>query len=232
MTYCVPPSPGLAFAFLDISEDEALWRVSARGQHFFPPELLQSQFAALESPIDEPGFCDWMRTSPSEPGGSNGRMAHADYGVRMTSAGIPKLRWRIGILLGTGVLVNYFDRISLSVAGPQLQQTLGLSSTELGWLFSGFFWSYALSQIPAGMILDRWGVTRVGRWSAFLVGRGLRHHGSVQRIRGHLRGAGAAGHRRSAQFPRRIPRRRATGFARQERGVVDASSMRPRNSPT
>jgi len=88
----------------------------------------------------------------------------------MTGAGIPKLRWRIGSLLGAGVLINYFDRISLSVAGPQLQQTLGLSSTELGWLFSGFFWTYALSQIPAGMILDRWGVTRVGRWSAFLWG--------------------------------------------------------------
>jgi ACS family D-galactonate transporter-like MFS transporter len=88
----------------------------------------------------------------------------------MTNTGIPKLRWRIGSLLGAGVLINYFDRISLSVAGPQLQQTLGLSSTELGWLFSGFFWTYALSQIPAGMILDRWGVTRVGRWSAFLWG--------------------------------------------------------------
>ncbi len=88
----------------------------------------------------------------------------------MTGAGIPKLRWRIGSVLGAGVLINYFDRISLSVAGPQLQQTLGLSSTELGWLFSGFFWTYALSQIPAGLILDRWGVTRVGRWSAFLWG--------------------------------------------------------------
>ncbi len=88
----------------------------------------------------------------------------------MSGAGIPKLRWRIGSLLGAGVLINYFDRISLSVAGPQLQQTLGLTSTELGWLFSGFFWTYALSQIPAGMILDRWGVTRVGRWSAFLWG--------------------------------------------------------------
>ena len=72
----------------------------------------------------------------------------------MTGAGIPKLRWRIGSLLGAGVLINYFDRISLSVAGPQLQQTLGLSPTELGWLFSGFFWTYALSQIPAGMILE------------------------------------------------------------------------------
>jgi len=47
-------SPGLAFVFLDISEEEALWRVSARGQHFFPPELLHSQFDALEVPLDEP----------------------------------------------------------------------------------------------------------------------------------------------------------------------------------
>ena len=48
-------SPGLAFVFLDISEDEALWRVSARGLHFFPPELLKSQFEALEAPTNEPG---------------------------------------------------------------------------------------------------------------------------------------------------------------------------------
>jgi len=47
-------SPGLAFVFLDISEDEALWRLRARGHHFFPPELLQSQFATLEPPLDEP----------------------------------------------------------------------------------------------------------------------------------------------------------------------------------
>ncbi len=48
-------SPGLAFVFLDISEDEALWRVRARGRHFFPPGLLQSQFEALEVPANEPG---------------------------------------------------------------------------------------------------------------------------------------------------------------------------------
>jgi gluconokinase len=48
-------SQGLAFVFLDIPEEEALWRVQARGHHFFPPELLESQFAALEPPLDEPG---------------------------------------------------------------------------------------------------------------------------------------------------------------------------------
>lgn len=83
---------------------------------------------------------------------------------------VPRLRWRIGGLIGAGVLINYFDRISLSVAGPQLQHEFGLSATQLGLLFSGFFWSYALLQIPAGLFLDRFGVTRIGRWGAFLWG--------------------------------------------------------------
>ena len=61
-----------------------------------------------------------------------------------TSSPLPGRRWRIGALLGAGVLVNYIDRISLSVAGPQLQRDLGLSPEEMGFLFSAFFWSYAL----------------------------------------------------------------------------------------
>jgi sugar phosphate permease len=82
--------------------------------------------------------------------------------------GIARLRWRIGGLLGIGVLVNYFDRISLSVAAPQLQASLGLTDWDVGLLLSAFFWSYALLQIPAGLLLDRFGVTRIGRWSSFL----------------------------------------------------------------
>ena len=77
-------------------------------------------------------------------------------------------RWRIGILLGSGILVNYFDRINLSVAGPQLQKVFELSPAQLGWLFSAFFWSYVLLQIPTGMVLDRFGVKPTGRIGAAL----------------------------------------------------------------
>lgn len=83
-------------------------------------------------------------------------------------ADLPRVRWGIAGLLGTGVLINYFDRIALSVAGPRLEQSFGLSPIQLGVLFSAFFWSYALLQVPAGALLDRFGVTRIGRWSAFL----------------------------------------------------------------
>ncbi|NPD65863.1 MFS transporter [Lichenicola cladoniae] len=81
---------------------------------------------------------------------------------------IPRRRWTIGLLLGSGVLVNYFDRISLSVASPQLQTEFHLSPIQIGWLLSGFFWSYALLQIPVGLVLDRYGVKRVNRISTLL----------------------------------------------------------------
>ena len=72
------------------------------------------------------------------------------------------------MLLGAGVLVNYIDRINLSVAAPQLQKEFNLSPEELGLLFSAFFWSYSLCGCPGGLVLDRFGVMKVGRWGAFL----------------------------------------------------------------
>jgi ACS family D-galactonate transporter-like MFS transporter len=83
---------------------------------------------------------------------------------------IPRRRWGIGALLGMGVLINYIDRIGLSVAAPQIKEMFNLTPVELGLLFSAFAWSYSLLQIPVGMVLDRFGPTRVGRWGAFLWG--------------------------------------------------------------
>ena len=83
---------------------------------------------------------------------------------------IPKRRWGIGALLGIGVLINYIDRIGLSVAAPQIQEAFHLTPVDMGLLFSAFAWSYSLLQIPVGMVLDRFGPTRVGRWGALLWG--------------------------------------------------------------
>ena len=103
------------------------------------------------------------------PGGLPTAVQKQPQGEAKTASAraIPRLRWSIGVLLGVGVLINYFDRINLSVAAPQLKHEFGLTDGELGWLFSGFFWSYALLQIPTGMILDRFGVTTVNRISTF-----------------------------------------------------------------
>ncbi len=80
------------------------------------------------------------------------------------------VRWRIALLLGFGILVNYIDRVGLSVAKDPLHQEFGLSDQQFGLLSSTFFWVYALCQIPVGLILDRFGVMLAGRIGAFLWG--------------------------------------------------------------
>ena len=81
---------------------------------------------------------------------------------------VPRRRWRIALLLAFGVLVNFFDRINLSVSRDALHDSFGLSLVAFGYLSSAFSWTYALMQMPAGLLLDRLGVRRVGRASALL----------------------------------------------------------------
>ena len=59
------------------------------------------------------------------------------------------------ILLVVSVAINYLDRGVLSVSAPILQRELTLSPTEMGLLFSAFFWSYAVFQLVAGWLVDR-----------------------------------------------------------------------------
>lgn len=77
-------------------------------------------------------------------------------------------RWRIAVLLGIGVLVNFFDRVNLSVAITPLKGEFGLSTVAIGYLLSTYSWTYVLLQLPSGPVLDRYGVKPVIRISAFL----------------------------------------------------------------
>src|SRR6202158_3950547 len=81
---------------------------------------------------------------------------------------VPRRRWRIAFLLAFGVLINFFDRINLSVSQDALHASFGLSLIAFGYLSSAFSWTYALMQMPAGLLLDRFGVRRVGRLGTFL----------------------------------------------------------------
>ncbi len=118
-----------------------------------------------------------------------------------TASKVPGRRWTIGVLLGVGVLINYIDRINLSVAAPQLQQDFHLSPEEIGLLFSAFFWSYSLLQVPGGMVLDRFGVTPGRALGRVSLGRGIGDHRPLQRIRRHLCRPGAARRRGGARLP-------------------------------
>ena len=70
-------------------------------------------------------------------------------------------RGAIAVVLGLGVLVNYFDRVNLSVAHDALRHTFGLSDVAFGYLLSSYSWTYAAMQLPSGTLLDRFGVRRV-----------------------------------------------------------------------
>lgn len=81
---------------------------------------------------------------------------------------VPRRRWGIACLLGFGVLVNYFDRVNLSVSRDALQATFGISAVTFGYLSSAYSWTCAALQLPSGLLLDRFGVRRIGRISTFL----------------------------------------------------------------
>ena len=81
---------------------------------------------------------------------------------------MPRRRWRIAWLLGIGVLVNYFDRVNLSVSHDALIASFGISDVVFGYLSSAYNWTYALCQLPIGVVLDKLGVRRVGRIGTFL----------------------------------------------------------------
>lgn len=68
----------------------------------------------------------------------------------------------IALLLGAGVLVNYFDRVNLSVSRDALEASFGISAVMFGWLSGAYNWTYMLLQLPSGLLLDRFGVRRVG----------------------------------------------------------------------
>src|SRR3982750_1635156 len=78
--------------------------------------------------------------------------AGASDGILATT---PARRWTIVGLLFTASLINYFDRATISFALPLISAELHLGPESKGLLLSAFFWSYALMQIPMGVLADR-----------------------------------------------------------------------------
>lgn len=58
------------------------------------------------------------------------------------------------------MIIAYVDRANISVvlALPEFKQLFNLSDSQRGNMNSAFFWTYAFLQVPAGMLVDRFGV--------------------------------------------------------------------------
>jgi MFS family permease len=95
-------------------------------------------------------------------------------------------------------IITYIDRVSISYAGPIMQKDLGLSSEQLGYVFSSFAVAYALFEIPGGWMGDKWGPRKVLArivlwWSFFTAATGWATSYLYLLIVRFLFGAGEAG---------------------------------------
>ena len=81
---------------------------------------------------------------------------------------------RIGVaaVLTLMACLLYLDRFAVGIASEYIREDLRMTQTQMSWFLSAFFWSYALSQVPAGWLSDRFGPRRmltvyILAWSAF-----------------------------------------------------------------
>lgn len=91
----------------------------------------------------------------------------------------------IVVFLFTLSMINYMDRIALSIAAKPIAAEFKLGAVGMGYLFSSFIWSYALFLLPMGVLIDRFGSKRLAGvgifvWSAATVLTGaVTNYGSL-----------------------------------------------------
>ncbi|WP_027798963.1 MFS transporter [Paraburkholderia dilworthii] len=82
------------------------------------------------------------------------------------------MRWMVILLCFLAIAINYVDRANMAVAAPAIEKALDIGPAQMGLILSGFFWTYALMQMPFGWFVDRVGARialplAVGWWSLF-----------------------------------------------------------------
>jgi len=72
-----------------------------------------------------------------------------------------RTRWVVLFLISLMYLICYMDRSNITVAQVEIAKQFGLSRTAMALVFSAFTWAYAIGQIPAGFLGDRFGPKKV-----------------------------------------------------------------------
>jgi len=73
----------------------------------------------------------------------------------------PRRAWSLVALLSCTATASYLARVNVSVAGALMRTEFGISPEVMGRIFSAFVLGYALAQVPAGLLADRFGARRV-----------------------------------------------------------------------
>jgi len=103
----------------------------------------------------------------------------------------------LGMLLALSI-ITYLDRVCINSAAPAMREDLGLSTTEMGVVFSVFAIAYGVFEIPGGWMGDRFGprkiLTRiVVWWSVFTALTGMARSYLQLLVIRFMFGAGEAG---------------------------------------
>jgi MFS family permease len=98
----------------------------------------------------------------------------------------------------TLAIITYADRVCISQAAPLIRRDLALSEAQMGWVFSAFTITYALFELPAGWMGDRFGprsvlMKVVVMWSVFTAATGAAWNFFTMVLCRALFGAGEAG---------------------------------------
>lgn len=90
----------------------------------------------------------------------------------LTRLNTRRVRWVMWGALAFGYLLMSFTRVSTAVLAESLTLAFDITATELGLLHSSFFYLYAAMQLPAGLLVDRYGPRRVAGTGTFVMGFG------------------------------------------------------------
>ncbi len=77
------------------------------------------------------------------------------------------VRYKVVGLLFLSTIINYADRVNISVAGSDIMRETGWDKAQFGLALSAFLLGYALFQFPGGLIADRWSPRKVLAFSCF-----------------------------------------------------------------
>ena len=78
------------------------------------------------------------------------------------------LRYGVIVWLVIGGLINYIDRSNLSLAAPKMMADIHINNTAIGLMGTVFSWAYAISQLPTGWLIDKFGARKIYSIGMFL----------------------------------------------------------------
>jgi len=79
-----------------------------------------------------------------------------------------RVRWAILAVTTLSSVLLYLDRNCVSLALESIRVDTGATQQQMSWFLSAFFWSYALGQVPAGGLSDRFGIRITLTWYILL----------------------------------------------------------------